>query len=121
MHNFKNLNIWKIGIEYVLDIYKITRTFPATEQFGLVSQIQRAAVSIPANIAEGSAKSSTRDFSRFLEMAIGSSYELETELLIAFKLGYLDADKYSQLSDKLSDLQKMIVGFKIRLQNPPSS
>jgi four helix bundle protein len=121
MHNFKNLNIWKAGIEFVSEIYKTTRTFPANEQFGLVSQIQRAAVSIPSNIAEGSAKSSNRDFSRFLEMSIGSSYELETELLIALNLGYIDGQQHAHLSLKLCELQKMILGFKKILNNPPSS
>jgi four helix bundle protein len=121
MHNFKNLNIWKIGIEYVSEIYKITHTFPANEQFGLTSQIRRAAVSIPANIAEGSAKSSSRDFSRFLEMAIGSSYELETELLIALNLGYIDGLQHAHLSLKICELQKMILGFKKMLNNKPAS
>jgi len=78
-------------MELVTKIYSITNSFPNQERFGLTSQIQRAAVSIPANIAEGSAKSSNKDFARFLEMSIGSSFELETELIIALNLKYIDS------------------------------
>jgi four helix bundle protein len=83
MHNFKNLDVWKKPMDFVCDIYIIAKTFSERERFGLISQMERAAVSIPANIAEGSAKSSNKDFARFLEIAIGSACELETELIIA--------------------------------------
>ncbi len=116
MHNFKKLSIWAKSMDFVTDIYRTTNTFPSSERFGLVSQLQRAAVSVPANIAEGSAKSSNKDFARFLEIAIGSTFEVETELVVSFNLNYINAEQLNQLVDKLSELQKMIIGFKEKLK-----
>jgi len=99
-------------MELVTKIYSITNSFPNQERFGLTSQIQRAAVSIPANIAEGSAKSSNKDFARFLEMSIGSSFELETELIIALNLKYIDSVVFTNIETKINEIQKMINGFK---------
>jgi four helix bundle protein len=112
MHNFKKLDIWTKSMELVTKIYSITNSFPNQERFGLTSQIQRAAVSIPANIAEGSAKSSNKDFARFLEMSIGSSFELETELIIALNLKYIDSVVFTNIETKINEIQKMINGFK---------
>ncbi len=116
MHNFKKLDIWMKSIDLVTEIYRITNTFPGIERFGLISQMQRSAVSIPSNIAEGSAKSSNKDFGRFLEISIGSSFELETELLLGFNLNYIDSDIYNDLQSKISEIQKMIIGFKNKLE-----
>ncbi len=102
-------------MDLVTDIYRVTNTFPNQERFGLISQMQRSAVSIPSNIAEGSAKSSNKDFARFLEMSIGSSYELETELTIASKLNYMELDVFVSLQNKIVEIQKMIIGFKNKL------
>lgn len=99
----------------VTEIYQLTNLFPAHERFGLISQMQRAAVSLPTNIAEGSAKSSNKDFARFLEMSIGSSLELETELTIALNLKYIDSVVFESIQDKIIELQKMIIGFKNKL------
>jgi len=112
MHNFKKLDIWNRSVEFVADIYRLVNTFPQIERFGLVAQMQRAAMSIPTNIAEGSTKSSNKDFARFLEISLGSAYELETELLISFKLSYIETETYEQFQQKLSELQRMINGFK---------
>ena len=112
MHNFKKLDIWTKSMELVTKIYSITNSFPNQERFGLTYQIQRAAVSIPANIAEGSAKSSNKDFARFLEMSIGSSFELETELIIALNLKYIDSVVFTNIETKINEIQKMINGFK---------
>ena len=112
MHNFKKLDIWTKSMELVTKIYSITNSLPNQERFGLTSQIQRAAVSIPANIAEGSAKSSNKDFARFLEMSIGSSFELETELIIALNLKYIDSVVFTNIETKINEIQKMINGFK---------
>ncbi|SCD20984.1 23S rRNA-intervening sequence protein [Proteiniphilum saccharofermentans] len=112
MHNFKKLDIWNKSVEFVADIYRLVNRLPQIERFGLVTQMQRAAVSIPTNIAEGSAKSSNKDFARFLEISLGSAYELETELLVSFKLSYIEAETYEQFQQKLSELQRMINGFK---------
>lgn len=99
----------------VTEIYQLTNLFPAHERFGLMSQMQCAAVSMPTNIAEGSAKSSNKDFARFLEMSIGSSLELETELTIALNLKYIDSVVFESIQDKIIELQKMIIGFKNKL------
>ena len=89
MHNFKKLSIWIKSVDFVTEIYKVTNSFPSNERYGLVSQLQRAAVSVPANISEGSAKSSNKDFARFLEISLGSTFELETELLVSLNLSYV--------------------------------
>lgn len=89
MHNFKNLKIWRRGIDLVTEIYLLSNSYPKNEIFGLTSQTRRAAVSISLNISEGSAKLSNRDFARFLEMSIGSSNELETSLIIARNLAFI--------------------------------
>ena len=115
MHNFRKLDIWVKSMDLVTDIYRVTNAFPNQERFGLTSQMQRSAVSIPSNIAEGSAKSSNKDFARFLEMSIGSSYELETELTIASKLNYMELDVFVSLQNKIVEIQKMIIGFKNKL------
>jgi len=112
MHNFRKLDIWLKSMDLVVEIYNLTMIFPNYEKFGLSSQMQRSAVSIPANIAEGSAKSSNKDFARFLEMSIGSSYELETELILASRLKYINSDVFLFTQDKIAEIQKMINGFK---------
>ena len=86
MHNFKKLEIWKRSVGLVTEVYVLTQKYPKEEIFGLTAQTRRAATSIPLNISEGSAKSSNKDFSRFLEMAVGSSFELETALIVACNL-----------------------------------
>ena len=83
MRNFKELKIWQKGFQIAGDTYNLIQSFPSTERFALSSQITRAAVSIPSNIAEGSSRKSDKDYSRFIEISLGSSYELETQLLIA--------------------------------------
>jgi four helix bundle protein len=116
MHNFKKLSIWIKSVDFVTDIYKVTNTFPSHERFGLISQLQRAAVSVPTNISEGSAKSSNKDFARFLEISLGSTFELETELIVSLNLTYIDNEQYKYLEAKLTELQKMIIGFKDTLK-----
>lgn len=115
MHNFKKLDIWTKSMDLASEIYLLTNSFPSIERFGLISQMQRSAVSIPSNIAEGSAKSSNKDFSRFLEMSIGSSFELETQLIMASKLNYVDSEISISTQNKINELQKMIIGFKNKL------
>ena len=115
MHNFKKLDVWVKSMDLVTEIYQLTNAFPNHERFGLISQMQRSAVSIPSNIAEGSAKSSNKDFSRFLEMSIGSSFELETQLILATNLKYLDSENSITIQNKISEIQKMIIGFKNKL------
>jgi four helix bundle protein len=91
MRNFKQLKIWQKGFEIAVQSFKLTSSFPKEEKFGICSQITRAAVSIPSNVAEGSSRSSDKDYNRFLEISLGSSFELETQLLIAEASNYGDA------------------------------
>ncbi len=116
MHNFRNLEIWRKAITLSTEVYSITKSFPASEQFGLTSQIQRAVVSVAANIAEGSARSSNKEFVHFLEISLGSLYELETELIVANSVGILDQSMFDNISDKMRELEKMILSFKFTLQ-----
>ena len=120
MKNFKNLKVWRNGIELVVDIYKTTETFPKGEIYGLTSQIRRSAISIPSNVAEGSGRSGDKDFNRFLDIALGSSFELETQLIIANKLHFLTDPDFEELNRLLDIEQKMIVGLQKTLQTPPA-
>ena len=115
MHNFKKLEFWTKSISLVKDIYFATNLFPKTEQFGLISQMQRASVSISANIAEGSAKSSVKDFSRFLEISLGSICELETLTIIAKELQYINNEMFDKLEKQIHEIQRMIRGFQSQL------
>jgi four helix bundle protein len=108
-HNFRELQIWKEAIQLVKEIYALTGTLNSEEKFGLVSQINRSAVSIPSNIAEGSGRSSDKEFSRFLEIAISSSYELETQLILVYEIYSIST---SDLIDKITSLQRKIGAFK---------
>ena len=116
-NNFRKLDIWKKAIELTKLIYKITVAFPITEKYGLKSQIQRASVSVASNIAEGSSRRSEVDFARFLEMSIGSAFEVETQLIIAKELGYISKSNYESILSHIQILQKQINALltKIRL------
>ncbi len=115
MHNFRELEIWKRSLELAKAIYQCTNSFPSSEAFGLASQIKRSAVSIPSNIAEGSSRSSNKDFNRFLQIALGSAFELETQLILAAEFKFIVAKTYSEIQLELIEIQKMINGFRGRL------
>ena len=117
MRNFKELRIWKKGFEIALNSFKMIQNFPAIEKFGLSHQISKAAVSIPSNIAEGSSRSSDKDYNRFLEISLGSSFELETQVLLADALIYGDQILRSKILVDLNDEQKMLIGFMKTLDN----
>ena len=116
MHNYKELEIWKASLKICTPIYKLTKTFPDDEKFGLISQIRRAAVSVHSNIAEGSSRNSNKDFARFLEIAIGSAYEIETQLLIASDLGFFKQEKLEPLLLQLEEIIKMTSKFRSTLK-----
>ncbi|VBB45818.1 23Sr RNA [uncultured Paludibacter sp.] len=116
MHNFKKLTIWKKSMDLVTEIYVLTNKYPKHEIYGLTSQTRRAAVSVPLNISEGSAKSSNKDFARFLEMAIGSINELETVLIVAYNIQYIDFEHLNEFQEKITILRKMISKFKDSLE-----
>jgi len=116
MKDYKKLKVWGKGIELVTKIYKLTATFPASEQYGLTSQIRRCAVSIPSNIAEGSGRQSEGDFNHFLNISKGSSNELETQLIISNRLGYLSDDELASCLSDIEEIQKMLTGLQRSLK-----
>jgi four helix bundle protein len=113
-HNFKNLKIWMISMEIAADIHKICLTFPKIEIYGLISQMNRAAVSMPSNIAEGSSRN-TLHFKHFLSISLGSSFELQTQLLIAQQNEYITIEKLEEIESKIIEFQKMITVFISKL------
>lgn len=117
MHKYKELKVWQKAIELVTDIYRTTAKFPDKERFGLVSQINRAAVSIPSNIAEGAGRNSDKEFLYFLSVAHASSYETETQLIISHNLNYLLAKELDVLTDKINEWQKMSYSFQSKLRS----
>ena len=117
MHNFKELKIWQNSKDLVIDVYRKTENFPKEEIFSLTNQIRRSAGSIPSNIAEGCGRNSDKDLLRFLDIANGSSFELETQLIIAHELNFLDNENFIDLDEKLSEIQKMNYGFRKNLIN----
>lgn len=96
----------------VKDVYLLTEKFPKQEVYGLVSQINRSAISIPSNIAEGSGRNSNKDFMRFLDISISSSFELETQILLAKELSFITEEKMTLMLEKLAEVQKLIFGFQ---------
>ena len=115
-HRFKDLDIWKLSRSFCSDIYTLTSKFPENAKFGITNQLRRASVSIPSNKAEGSSRKSNKDFSRFLEIAIGSIYEIETQLLIATDLGFINSIEFDTISEKLNSILKMVSKFKSTLK-----
>ncbi|WP_299062043.1 four helix bundle protein [uncultured Polaribacter sp.] len=110
-HNYKNLKIWKLGLEITNDISDILLNFPKHEKFDLSSQMSRCSISMPSNIAEGSARTN-KSFSHFLDISLGSSFELGTQLLVAKHRQYLNNETLKKLEDKIEEFQRMTMGFK---------
>lgn len=108
-HNFRELKIWKDGIHLTKEIYELSVKLPEDEKYGLKSQIKRSSSSIPTNIAEGSGRGTVKDFNHFLNMSLGSSYELETQLVLINLLFDVNSD---EIVLKINELQRMIKGFK---------
>lgn len=115
VQNFEQLIVWKVGVDITLDIYRLTRNFPREEKYGLVSQIRRAAVSIPSNIAEGFNRRQTQDFRRFLQIALGSAGELETQIIISCQLGFIAETETIEIRSKVTEEQKMLKRFVEKL------
>jgi len=119
MQDFKNLKVWEKAHSFVFKIYKITNEFPKEDQYNLVSQIRRAAVSIPTNIAEGCGKNSSIELARYCQISMGSTTELEYLLLLSNELNYISDDKYKNLYNELVEIKKMLSSLlqKIRKEN----
>lgn len=120
-NGYKDLIAWQKGMDLVATIYDATQSFPSHEQFGLTSQLRRAAVSVPSNIAEGKAHYSNRDFVRFLRHARGSLAEIETQVLIAQQRKYLNTETATNLSQKIAELGRILSGLINSLRDEDST
>lgn len=116
MKPHKTLNSWIKSFDLVKDVYTTTIDFPSDEKFGLVSQMRRAAVSIPVNIAEGAARKGSKEFIHFLHISLGSMAELDTLILLGSELGFIDSEKANILIDKFDVIGKLIYGLIKKLQ-----
>jgi four helix bundle protein len=112
MNNFRELIVWQKSVDLVVRIYDITRKFPECEKYNLISQMQRCGTSIPSNIAEGAGRNSSGFFKLFLGVALGSAYELETQIVICKKLNYINAETYEQLVKDTTEIQRMIYSLQ---------
>src|SRR3954470_10390750 len=111
MKNYKELSIWKKGIELVKVIYQLTKEFPNEERYGMIAQMTRAAISIPANIAEGSSRNSDKDYARFLQLSLGSAFEVQTYLTIAKEMNWTKSEGLIEIELLLEEEIKMIHRF----------
>lgn len=109
--NFRNYKVWQDAVDYATHVYKVTNEMPWFEKKGLCDQLQRAVVSISSNIAEGCAKPSDVEFAKFLDTSLGSAFEVETQLLIAKNVGYLNDDLYNELQNMNVNIQKQLSGL----------
>ena len=115
--HYKELLIWQKGMSLAKDVYGLTARFPGDERYGLVSQMRRAAVSVPSNIAEGQARHGTREFLQFLSHASGSLAELETQLLLSVDMKYCSENDVESVAGLISELQKMIAALRRTLDS----
>ena len=115
MKNYKELTVWKNGISIVKEVYLLSKSFPVEEKYGLVSQMTRAAVSIAANVAEGSSRNSDKDYARFIQIALGSAFEVQTYLVIVKEMNWIDASELSVVELRLEEEIKMLHGFLKKL------
>ena len=111
MSNYKKLDVWKLSIEIVKEIYILTKSYPSEERYGLISQTNRAVVSIPSNLAEGFGRNSIKDTIHFLYISRGSAYEVETLLNIAFAIKIINEESYNKVNDILERVLKVINGY----------
>lgn len=111
MNSYKELVVWQKAVNLVADIYRLTVKFPKEEQYGLVSQLRRSAVSVPSNVAEGWGRGNTREYIRFLTIARGSLMELETQLIISEKLGFLSLESHKVLLAQIDEIGRMLNGL----------
>lgn len=111
MNNFRDLIVWRKSVDLVVLIYQVTSQFPGNEKYNLVSQMQRCGTSIPSNIAEGAGRNTAAYFKQFLNVALGSAYELETQVIISKKLNYVNEEDYGKLIRDITEIQKMIFGL----------
>lgn len=111
-HNFREIKAWQKAIKLASVVYEITKSFPIEEKCALTSQVKRTVVSISSNIAEGSGRKTKKDFSHFLDMALGSAFELESEILVAIELEFISKEQCIELLVSLDEVEKLIIGFQ---------
>jgi four helix bundle protein len=116
MNNYKELKVWQKSVDLAVEVYEITGQFPKEEIYGLTSQIRRSVVSIASNIAEGAGRNTKKDFNRFLGISYGSSCELETQLIIAYKINLIDNFALESIQGKVDEIQKMNWSLKKSLK-----
>ena len=113
MHNIEELKIWNKAMDLAVQVYELSSKFPSDERFGLTSQVRRCAVSIPSNISEGAGRNTKGEFKQFLGIANGSAYELQTQLIIANKLNFIDENSTESILEIIDEIQKM--NYKLQL------
>lgn len=117
MANHKELKVWQASVDLVTDIYSLSNLFPKDDLYGLTSQMRRAALSIPSNIAEGCGRNHDKELIQFLYIALGSYSELETQIIVAKNIGYIKELDFNQLTEKLAEVGKLLVGFINSIKN----
>jgi four helix bundle protein len=116
MRNFRKYEVYQDAMNFVVEVYRMTKKFPQEEKYGLTSQIRRATVSIPSNIAEGAGRESEKEFKRYIEISIGSSFEVETQLTIAYRLEYLETSVFETGLKRLQTIQRQLTGLRNKLK-----
>jgi len=111
MHNFRKLTIWIEGMSLAKEVYVLLCDFPESERFGMISQLRRCSISVPSNIAEGTSRSSNKELAHFLRIALGSCYEMETQIILTEEFGYITSVKSEEIIEKISIQQKKITKF----------
>jgi len=119
LKNYKELKVWEKSYQLCLEVYRISKHFPKIEVYGLISQMRRAALSIPSNMAEGYGRKTISEYLRFLSIAYGSICELETQILLSGDLGYLDKDRLSKLPKGVGEVERMLQALIKSLKNKP--
>ncbi|MCB1077084.1 MAG: four helix bundle protein [Verrucomicrobiae bacterium] len=115
VRSYRDLLVWNMGMDLAVELYGLTQSFPADEKFGLTAQVRKAAVSVPSNIAEGHARGFTGDYVRFLRIGKGSLAEMETQIMLAERLDYIDGDRTQPFLERTNELGRMLNGLIAKL------
>ena len=116
MSSYRELKVWQKSVDLAKDVYELTRLFPKSQQFSLVQQMERSAVSIASNIAEGSGRNGTQEFIQYIGIACGSLYELQTQLIIANKIGFVEKANLDKQINETEEISRMLNGLKLSLK-----
>ncbi|MCM5663497.1 four helix bundle protein [Galbibacter mesophilus] len=115
MRDFKKYNVWSVSHEFTLEVYKVTKDFPSEEKFQLISQMQRAAYSIPSNFSEGCGRDSDKDFNRFIQICLGSAHELEYFILLSKDLNYISNNTFERLDLRINEIKRKLYNLSKKL------